>query len=270
MLDDIVSALLSLAFVWVVAFPLGSQLKRHPAAFYSGACLLVLAHLAYRATGSYHGEMQQLLDTLNKGYLATAFFGLVMFIGVMNETSTLRRRLQPIRAELSILAFIFCVSHIAVFLPSYLPRLAAILASGSIVAWSMIVAILLTIVFAVLALTSLRAFRVRMPYRVWKGIQRMSYLMVALLYLHIVLALGRSAFLGHRSPAAIAAVTVYSIIFAAYVVLRLRKACRDRKRKGTASRLADDFVRAAVTETGGNMPGDADRASRVEGDQGTS
>ncbi len=248
MVDDLISAGISVALVLVVAFPLGGALKKRPYIFYALATALVIAHVWYRFGGLYIASIQHVIDTMNKGYIATVFFALVMFIGVLSETGSLRRRLQPIRAELSILAFIFALSHSIIFLPSYLPWLGKIFTSNTVVAASITVAILLVVVFAVLTVTSLRVARVRMPYRIWKQIQRLSYVMVALLYAHIVLALGRSAFVGHISTAAVASIVVYTVLGLAYAVLRIRKALNDRKRQSAARQQADEFVRQAVTE----------------------
>ena len=51
--------------------------------------------------------------------------------------------------------------------------------------------------------------------------------MVALLYLHIMLALGRSAFVGAGSESVRFALVVYSVLVVLYAVLRIRKAVRD-------------------------------------------
>lgn len=233
MLDDILSALISVAVVAVVAFPLGGLLKKRPLPFYIVAALLVGAYLFYKFEGLYIAELQTVVGIVSKGYLACTLLAVVMFIGVLDETSPARRRLQPIRAELSILSFILILGHAIAYLPSYLPRLGVIFSSRLNLAFSISVAMLLVVVFAILAATSLRVFRTKMPYRVWKGIQRMSYLMVALLYLHIVLALGRSAFVGAGSDSVKFALAVYTVVVVVYAVLRVRKALRDRVRRAS-------------------------------------
>jgi sulfoxide reductase heme-binding subunit YedZ len=233
---DLVSALVSAAIALIVAFPLGGALKRQPAPFYLVALALVVTHLWYRFAGMYVPGAQVLIDVMQKAYLACAFLAIVMFIGVLDEQSAARRRLQPIRAELSILSFVLALGHTVVFLPSYLPHFSTIFLSHPGMAASIIVAILLEVIYAVLTVTSLHVLRVHMPYHTWKSIQRLSYAMVALLYAHILLALGRSAFLGHGSSSAQLAIVLYTLTTLAYVVLRVRKALRTRAAAGTPSR----------------------------------
>ena len=234
MLNDIISALLSLAIALVVAFPLGKLLKKRPVPFYVGALVLVAAHLTYKYTGTYIAGAQIFIDIMQKAYLGVFLLAIVMFIGTLDESSALRRRLQPIRAELSILSFLLIVSHVAAFLPNYLPRLGAIFSSHIGMSVSIIMAVLLTVVFALLSVLSLRVFRMHMPFRVWKGIQRLSYVIVALLLLHIVLALGRPAFAGHGSTSALVSLIVYAIVVAIYAVARIAKAIRDHKARAAA------------------------------------
>ncbi len=235
MLDDFISALISLAIALIVAFPLGKALKKHPVPFYLAALVLVAAHLTYKYTGTYIAGAQIFIDIMQKGYLAVFLLAIVMFIGVFDEGSPIRRKLQPIRAELSILSFLLILSHVLAFLPNYLPRLGAIFSSHIGMSVSIIMATLLILVFALLSLLSLRVFRTRMPYRTWKNIQRLSYAMVALLLLHIALALGRPAFAGHGSTSALVALVVYSVIVVAYAIARIAKAVRDRKAHATAA-----------------------------------
>ena len=227
--SDIISALISIVIALIVAIPLGETLRKHPIPFYFAALVLVAAHLTYRYMGAYVKGAQMFVDIMQKGYLPCAFLAIVMFIGVMGESSKLRHRLQPIRAELSIISFLLILSHVIAFLPSYLPRLGRIFANNTSLSVSIIVAILLILIYALLSVTSLHILRVKVPYKVWKGIQRMSYAMVALLYLHILLALGRSVFVGHGSGSAAFALGVYTVIVVVYAVLRIRKALTDRK-----------------------------------------
>ena len=228
MLDDIISAFISVAIALVVALPLGKALKKHPAPFYAAALVLVAAHLTYKFTGTYVAGAQVIVDVMQKGYLACALLAIVMFTGALDEQTALRRRLQPIRAELSIMSCILISSHVLAFLPSYLPRLGAIFASHLGMSISIIMAILLSIVFVLLSVMSLRVIRQRMPYKTWKAIQRLSYVMVALLLAHIALALGRPAFSGHGSSSAQFALAVYAVLGVLYAALRVRKALRDR------------------------------------------
>ena len=228
MINDIISAVIGIAIALIVAFPLGGTLKKNPVPFYCVAAAIVIAHVAYRFSGTYIAWLQPLIDVMNKGFLACAFLAIVMFTGVLDEGSAARRKLQPIRAELSILSFILILGHAIVYLPSYIPVLGRLFSLRAGMAFSIVVAILLMIIFAILSVTSLRVLRAKIPYKVWKAIQRGAYLMVAFLWLHIFLVLSRSAFGGHGSESAQFALVVYTVLIVAYAVLRIRKAVRDR------------------------------------------
>ncbi len=230
MLSDILSALVCMTVTLLVSFPLAGPLKRHPWAFYLAAGAVTAVYLWYRQTGTYVPGIQFIIDTMQKGYLASFFLMIVMFTGALDEDSTARRTLQPIRAELSIISFILVIGHVAAFLPAYLPHLSRVLSTHSYVAVSLALALALTALYALLSLLSLRALRHRMPYRVWKGIQRLAYLMVVLLYLHILLTVGHAAVTGKTSDAKVA-MAVYTLVGLSYLFLRTRKSLRDKKRR---------------------------------------
>lgn len=231
MIQDIVSALLSVAVALVVALPLGGALKKCPVAFYGMALLAVAAYVGYRYSGHVVPQAQILVDVMGKGYLSCSLLAVVMFTGVLNEGSPLRRRLQPIRAELSILSLITIMGHVMAYLPSYIPRIGAMFSQRASLAASFTVAAVLLVIFVVLGATSLHALRSRIPYKVWKAIQRMSYLMVALLFAHVLLVLGPLVVGGYGSPTALVSLVMYTLIVAAYAVLRLRKAHNDKKKQ---------------------------------------
>ena len=231
MLADLASAGIGIACALLIAFPLGGALRKHPAPFYVVAILLVAAHFAYRASGAYVASAQVLLDVLNKAYLGCALLAVVMFTGVFDMNHPVRHRLQPIRAELSILSFIFVLDHIVGYAPAFLPVLGQLFGLRAGMAVSFVAAAVLTAVFVMLTVTSVKAVRAKMPHAVWKNVQRGSYVMVGLLWLHIVLVLGRPAFSeAGGSQAAQIALAVYTIAVLVYAVLRIRKALRDRQK----------------------------------------
>ena len=234
MVVDVLVVVVSLAIALAVAFPLGGVLKRWPAAVYGVAALVVGLYLVGFYRAMFVGAWQPVVEPLRKGYVATFLLAIVMVTGALPERSAVRRRLQPIRAELSILSFVLYMAHVWTFLPSYLPRLGLLVSIGNLMSASIVVALVLTAVYALLTVLSLHKVRTHMPYRVWKGIQRLSYAMVALLYLHIWLAVGRSALFGASADMRVALV-LYSVLVAVYAVLRVRKAVGDRRRRGGAA-----------------------------------
>lgn len=227
MVKDLLSAALALAVAALVMGPLVGQLKRRPCVFYATALALVAAYLVYYYAVPFVGWLQIFVEPLRKGYIASFFLAAVMFIGALPNSSAFHRRLLPVRAELSILSFILYVPHVATYLPSYLPRLGPLFSMDSFISSSVVVAMVLTAVYLLLSLLSFKVFRARMPFKVWKGIQRLSYAMMALLLLHIWLVAGRSAIAGGSTDMTVVLV-VYTAIVAVYAVLRIRKALLGR------------------------------------------
>ena len=80
---------------------------------------------------------------------------------------------------------------------------------------------------AILLVTSFQVVKRRMSAARWKGVQRLAYPFYLLTYVHLLLMLAPSAL--HGGVAATTSVAVYSIVFAAYVVLRLVRAAKDRR-----------------------------------------
>lgn len=244
MIPDLLSFALSAAIALAVAFPLGSTLKRHPVPFYLLAFALVgIYELFESAMRPTDFAVQILAEPFRKGYLASCLLAVVMFTGTLAHGSNARRRLQPIRAELSILSCIGYVPHVLTFLPSYLPRFGALVQAGNLMSASLVVAVILLAIYIVLSVLSLRMVRAQMPHRVWKGIQRLSYLMVALLVAHIWLAVGRSALAGAQAGMRVA-LTAYTAVALLYAVLRIRRAWLDHAQGAPQSSVAHVSVEA--------------------------
>lgn len=220
---------LALVIAAVLVFGFGGALRRWPGVFYGVALVLTVVYGWAVCTGADIAGVRWLTVVLQKGYLASLLLAVVMFTGVLSKGSALRRRLQPIRGQLSVLSFILILGHLVTYLPPYLGRLGALLGSRTNVAFSLVVAMVLTVLFFVLAVTSLQAVRRAMNPHVWKALQRGAYLMVALLVLHVALVLGKSALVGGALQARVA-FGAYVGVVALYAVLRVRRALVDRRR----------------------------------------
>ena len=139
----------------VAAYLLRSPLKAHPSLFYSIAAMLVLLYFFGATFGVPRWLWMPLVDLIQKCELAVALFAVVMLIGCLGKEQTLYRRMKPIRAELSIIACILCLGHMAVYLGSYLPRLLGNASINSNVAVAFGVAVALFVLLALLGVTSL-------------------------------------------------------------------------------------------------------------------
>ena len=226
---NVVAFLISAAVVLLLAFPLGNALRRHPLPFYVAVVAVTALYLWAIGSGVRLTAVRVLAVIMQKGYLASLMLAVVMFTGCLDEGTPIRRRLQPIRGELSILSFIFILGHLATYLPTYLGRLAAVFGAHSNMAVSFVAAMVLTVVFAVLTVLSFRAVRKKMNPRLWKNLQRGAYAMVGLLALHVVLALWKSAVVAGQPRAAVS-LGMYCAVIGVYAIMRIAKAVRDRKK----------------------------------------
>ena len=224
----IIGALVAAAVACLMAFPLGDALRRYPVPFYLAALVVVGAYCWALLTGTGLAPVRVLSVVMQRGYLCFALLVLVMVVGCLDEASRLRRRLQPIRGELSILAFIFILGYVATYAPGILRRLRASAQIRDNLLASLVAAVVLLLLFAFLTLISLRSVRAKMNQRAWRRAQRLSYVMVALFAAHVWLVLGWSAFAHLGTSVACVSFALYSAVLVAYVVFRVRKALRRR------------------------------------------
>ena len=236
MLQPLLLACIAVVVALVIAFPLGKALKAHPYVFYAAATAIVVVFVLFRQYNLGGVAFRWISPLIQKAYLATALLVIVMFIGVLDEKSALRRRLQPIRGELSVISSILYLAHLATYATAFLPRLGMTIQTQPLMGVAIAVAIPLTCVFAVLSITSLHTVKSHMPAKAWKALQRLSYVMIALVAVHVVFAIGRSALDG--SVVAQVSLAVYIVLAVAYAALRIRKAVRDRKSHTVSSQGA--------------------------------
>lgn len=222
---------LVLAVTVAAVFVLRTPLKKCPGAFYALATACVVLFFAGDALGFPRAVSNAFFILIHKCTLALALFVVVMFIGTFSKASRIRRWLQPVRAELSIVACILSVGHMVVYLVSYAARLISGVVGPSVAA-ALSIALLLGVLLAVLGVTSLRVANRRMAKSAWKHVQMLAYPFVALVYAHLMLMLLPPAIAG--GEAARCSVGVYTAVFASYAVARLARAVIDRRAIATA------------------------------------
>ncbi|WP_418831791.1 hypothetical protein [Paraeggerthella sp.] len=216
-----------LVFIGAVAaaFALRNPIKKAPVAFYVLAVAVSVLFIAAEFFPMPRAVWSALFLLVQKCMLALALFAVVMLIGVFSRDSRVGRWLRPIRAELSIIAWILSLGHMAVYLASYLPRLGGV--NKGAVMISFVVALVLFALLLVLGVTSFNVVKKRMKKDTWKRVQMLAYPFFGLVYLHLMLMLLPPAL--HGGAAAQVSVAVYSVLFAAYALLRVRRAMIDRK-----------------------------------------
>ncbi|WP_288323325.1 hypothetical protein [uncultured Eggerthella sp.] len=210
----------------VFAFACKRPIKTCPTAFYALAVVLDVLFVV----GSFMGLPAMLYDVLflllHKCTLATALFAVVMYIGVFARDGRVAQYFRPIRAELSIMAWLLSLGHMAIYLSSYASTLALGLPQTN-VAVALVVALALFVLLVVLGVTSFNVVKKGMKKETWKRVQLLAYPFWGLVYVHLLLMLLPSAVRG--GAAAQVSVIVYSVVFLGYAVLRVARALRDRR-----------------------------------------
>ena len=216
-----------LACTVAACFALRNPLKACPTAFYTLAIAVDVAFVAGTFWGLPRDVWSVLFVLIQKCLLPLALFVVVMYIGALPRDSRPCRWLKAVRAELSIVAWILSLGHMAVYGATYLPRLLTGGRMDANVVASFAVAVVLLALLLVLGVTSFNAVKKRMRTETWKRVQKLAYPFFLLVYVHLLLMLAPSAL--HGGIAATTSVAVYSVVFAAYVVLRLVRAAKDRR-----------------------------------------
>ncbi|MBQ3106163.1 MAG: ferric reductase-like transmembrane domain-containing protein [Eggerthellaceae bacterium] len=211
-------------------------LKKYPVLFYLLAVALSIVYLV-TALWSVPPMVRSVIFVLmQKCTLALAFFTVVMFIGVFDKDSAIGQGLRPVRAELSIVACILTIGHMVVYLIPFAPRVFG----GYADAWVMVffvTAIALLVLLLILGVTSVQKVKRAMHASTWKKVQRWAYVFFGLVYIHLMVILLPPALNG--GAAAKVSVAVYTVLFAAYAVLRVRRAVADSKKAGGEARAIE-------------------------------
>lgn len=205
-------------------FGLRKSLKRHPNLFYGLAiglevlygvgCVVDLPDLVWKPL---YLLMQQCM-------LAMALFIVVMCVGAFSRESLIGRKMRPIRTELSIIACLLVVGHMVIYLPC-IPRLFKGALVSNVVLVGLISAVLLTVLTVILGVTSSTRIKKWMGTTRWKNVQKLAYLFYAVVYLHLLVVLMPS--MQHGVTNAIVTAAVYTLVFAVYAVVRVRRAILD-------------------------------------------
>ena len=244
---------LILVITAVLCVALAGMIREAPWLFYLLAVSTVLILIA-GVYGSIGGNWwKPLILLVRRCTLALALFTVVMYIGVLPKGSKLGMRMRSVRAELSIIAWILCMGHMCLYLAHYFVRAFVIAARPNLLI-AFVVAIALFVLLLILGVTSFTFVKRRISARTWKRIQILAYPFFLLVYVHLMLMLAPSALSGGVSgTSASVDIVVYTVVFAAYLVLRLWRYAVDRK--------AGLFTAGGVSATDQNIGGSGEDAS---------
>lgn len=233
-----------MTFLWILFFAvvlvvvLKKPIKSHPMVFYVIAIAIDVMFVLSAYISFPRFVSSALILFVQKCTFSLALFTIVMFIGVFRDGSRIKGYLLPVRAELSIIAWILSLGHMVMYLMSYLPQVSYGIEHMSPATLSALaVALVLFALLLVLGVTSFSFVKRTMKLVTWKRVQMLAYPFFILVYAHLLLMLLPAALKG--GIAAQASVVVYSVIFIGYIVLRLYRAFKDRSARAEASAAAD-------------------------------
>lgn len=221
------SLIVSLIIMTVLAVVIRNPLKRFPVVFYALAVLVSIAGIYLTLYISPYPPVRAFAYAIQKGHVGFSLFAVVMFIGVFGANTAVRRYFNPVRAELSIVAAILIAGHFCLYLRNYLFMGGDLASLKPNVLFALILAFIILVLLIALTVTSFNAVKRKMKQKSWKNLQRTAYIFFALVYFHL---------LGYLLPAALAGMTtvtvnliVYTVLFVAYAVFRVRRAVVDKK-----------------------------------------
>ncbi|MBQ8509430.1 MAG: FMN-binding protein [Clostridia bacterium] len=174
---------------------------------------------------------------------ATALFVVVMMMGALPNGSAAIKRLMPIRAELSIIACILTLGHNIGYGKTYFVMLFTTpeRLSGALL-WAAICSLVLIAIMLPLMITSFPAVRKKMKPKSWKRLQRMAYVFYGLIYVHVMLL--NSTFLAGGQTKYLFNIFLYTVVFAVYAAMRIRKAML--KKNPSTAKIAPALPAAAA------------------------
>ena len=220
-------ALIAIVVSAVFAYACAGVLKKHPVPFYVAFALVGIVYVSGALTQSVPAMELALLPFLRRASLAFGLFTVVMFVGVLPEGNAMRHRLAPVRGQLSLLGAILIIVHVLGYAATYIAAITTGTAGG-LITCGLLVGLVVAVLLAVLAVTSITPVRKGMDAGKWKSIQKLAYPFYLLMYVHLAAMLVPSSLAGGNSALNLA---VYTLVVIAYIVLRLIKASKDKAAK---------------------------------------
>lgn len=227
-MSQVVTLALAAAFVALFRKPI----KAHPSVWYVAAAAVACVGVYFTYSPAASGALRALAYAIQKGHLGFAFLVVVMFVGVFRDGSAVRKALQPIRGELSIIATILMTAHVVPYVASYAGMAGSLGSLKPSVLASLGIAAVIIVLLAVLAVTSLRAVKQAMQANSWKRVQWLAYVFFGLVFFHMLGYMLVPVRAG--SPEPTITLAFYVVVYATYAGARVRKLVMDRgaMRKG--------------------------------------
>ncbi len=213
--------IIALIFACIFIYFLQKPFKKYSFVFFSAA-LAVTVFTSIFDFRNMPDFFNYVIGLFTSGVLGTAFWCVVMWTGALPNGSKLIKVLMPIRAELSILAAIFTLSHTIYYGKSYFFKMFSMQQKFSTFLFlAFIVTIILLAIMLPLTIISFPKIRKKMNPKLWKNIQKTAYIFYTLIYVHVMTVFVPRSKAGHEGY--LLDIIVYSLIFIGYAVFRIRK-----------------------------------------------
>ena len=215
--------LISLTIAVLFSVLCAGALKKAPLAFYIGGTLISVLMVVLAQQPVENAFLRKyVIGLFSRGSLAAALWMVVMGMRVLPDGSKGIKRLMPVRGELSIFAATVTLSHIVFYGLSYIKRLTdPNFSKAADFIITCVICASLVLIMLPLTIISFKKIRKKMNAKKWKNIQRAAYVFYALIYLHVIVLFipkARAGIDGYFFSC-----IVYTAVFGAYLILRVRK-----------------------------------------------
>lgn len=209
--------IIALVFFYLLEKPI----KKHATLFYIATIIISVLSVLAPKKGLPFVIDYLVKNILARGTLAGALFILVMVASVC-PAAKLRGLLLRTRGEMAIIAALLTLIHNISYGKYYFVALFTKISDlDAPRIFAAVLSLIMIVLLIPLTLTSFMVIRKKMNPKKWKSLQRLSYLFYGLLFIHISMIFSISIAKGHRST--LFDLTVYAIIYIAYLICRAKK-----------------------------------------------
>lgn len=207
--------------VLVFFYLLEKPIKKHATLFYIATIIISVLSVLAPKKGLPFVIDYLVKNILARGTLAGALFILVMVASVC-PAAKLRGLLLRTRGEMAIIAALLTLIHNISYGKHYFVALFTKISDlDAPRIFAAVLSLVMIVLLIPLTLTSFMVIRKKMNPKKWKSLQRLSYLFYGLLFIHISMIFSISIAKGHLST--LFDLTVYAIIYIAYLICRAKK-----------------------------------------------
>ncbi len=234
---------ISLSFVGLWAYFCPKHIKKY-APFYCAASTLMAGYFTMltwtKTFKAVHVFPRNLLYLFSKGGMTSALFIIVMILGILPRKSKFRKRVMPIRAELSIIASILTLGHNFTYGKHYFTALFLGKTLSPRHVYASIISIVMIAIMLPLFITSFNCVRKRMRAATWKKLQRSAYAFYFLLWLHVTILYLSSAHNGNVDS--LMRLCFYHALYGVYIYAKLKVILKHEQKKRIAAGIACAFL----------------------------